>query len=130
MNNIGLQPFSGPSRVLEGRRSYASTSRLENLLIRRNSLINLRLEEVIDIDKNLSLFSNEQLNLLNPRRLYDQGILSFSTSIFRHRRIEALHLLDGREEKLNLMSEELAKQLLDRKHNYIHLGLIVFRPKD
>lgn len=50
---------------MDGKRSEASSSGLENL-IRKNSLINLKLEEVIDIDKNLSLFSNEQWNLLNP----------------------------------------------------------------
>lgn len=38
-------------------------------LTRRNS-VSQRLEKFIDLDRDLTLFSNEQLNTLNPRRLY------------------------------------------------------------
>lgn len=62
-------PFSGSSRTLEGgRRSISSASWLDNL--RNNFTPNQKLEEIIDINKNLKLFSNEQLNILNPRRFY------------------------------------------------------------
>lgn len=36
------------------------------------------------------------------------------------------HLPNGREERLNLITEEFDRQLFTRKHNYIHLRLIVF----
>lgn len=64
------EPFTGPSRIMEGQRSDASSSWLNNILTRRSNLTNHRLEELIDIDRNLTLFSNEQLNVLNSTRLY------------------------------------------------------------
>lgn len=115
MNPVRVQIdfFSGPFRILEERRfEVCSSSWLDNILVRRNNLTSHRLEEIIDIDRNLSLFFNEQLNTLNPRRLYGQGLLSNPTFIFRHYRTEALHLSNGREKKLNLMKNESVQQLL------------------
>lgn len=85
---INIEAFSKPSRTLEERRSISSSSWLDNL--RSNNLPSHRLEEVIDIDWNLELFSNEQLDVLNLRRLYGWGLLSFANSIYRHHRTEAM----------------------------------------
>lgn len=104
---MNTESFTRSSRILGGRRLISSSSWLDNL--RSNNIQGQILEEVIDVDRKLELFSNEQLSVLNPRRLYGQGLLSFSSSIYRHHKIEALHLSDGREERINLMMEGSAR---------------------
>lgn len=125
--NTQTKVFTGSSRTLGGQRNEAnSSSWLNNILEGRNSFASERLEELIDINQNLTIFSNEQLSTLNPKRLYGHGILSFFASVFRHHRIEPFHLPDGKEKRINLMIEESARHLLNKRHNYIHLGLIIF----
>lgn len=58
--------------------------------------------------------------------MYGHNLLSFTSSVYRHHRIEALHLPNNGEERINLMTEESDRQLLHRRHKYIHLGLVVF----
>lgn len=81
-NRTQLESFSGPSRVLEGRRYDANW--LDTLVNKRNNTVsyNHHLKDVIDIDKDLTLFSNKQLNILNPKRLYGQELVNFSSSIY------------------------------------------------
>lgn len=55
------EPFSASSRTI-GRRSVSNSSWIDNL--RSNNIPTHRLEEVININRNLELFSNEQLNIL------------------------------------------------------------------
>lgn len=128
MNNLSrtLQTALGPSRTL--RTEQPSSSWLDRFLRRGSSSNNTasqELEDIIDVENNLELFSNRQLNNLNPTILYRTNRLFSSNSIYRHQRTEALHLPSGREERLTLISPTSVNQLLQRQHNYIHLGMIV-----
>lgn len=74
---IRTKPFTGPSNTLERQQIETnSSSQLGNVLAGRNSLSRQRLEEIVDIKRDLTLFSNGQLNTMNPRRLDSQGLLS------------------------------------------------------
>lgn len=63
----------------------------------RTTILNQRLEKVIHVARNLKLFSIEQLNILNPKRIYGQNL-------FHNFHIEALHLPYGKKERLNLIT--------------------------
>lgn len=54
-----------------------------------------KLEELLDADNDIIIFSNDQLNILNPSRLYSQGLFSNIIGLFRHFRETKLHCLDN-----------------------------------
>ncbi|GLT64484.1 hypothetical protein SLA2020_369750 [Shorea laevis] len=108
-----------------GTRPNMNSSFLDRLLFRRRRRGNYELEDIIDMDRDLTIFSEQQLSGMNPRTLYSVGSLTRSTSLFRHRREVSLSVPDGQIINLPLISPEAASQLQRRDHNFIHLGLIV-----
>ncbi|PON45172.1 hypothetical protein PanWU01x14_261170 [Parasponia andersonii] len=129
-------PFTGGSRTINENSSETGSSRiisrntssgtwLDNIMNRPSSSANsYRLEEVVDVDRDMQIFSDRQLNTLSPRTLYNQGRLSLGT-LFRHHREEAISLRTGRELRLNLITTEAAEALRRQGRQYVHLGLIV-----
>ena len=65
--------FSGPSRTLI-ENTEVETNILNRLISRRNNNT-IHLEEEIYINRDLEIYRNNEINLLNPRRLYNVGIL-------------------------------------------------------
>ncbi|KAG5595887.1 hypothetical protein H5410_037119 [Solanum commersonii] len=48
------------------------------------------LNQVIDVDKDLRIFQQNQLNLLNPKILYDTGYFAKTNQLYRHYREEQI----------------------------------------
>ena len=48
------------------------------------------MEDIIDVDKDLEVHTNNQLNLLNPRILYKTNTLNFNTQLLRINREEEI----------------------------------------
>ena len=71
-----------PSRTLTGITNENSNIQkpcfLGRLLPRKNKLTNT-LKEIVDVDKDLELYTNHQINLLNPQILYRSNSLNFNT---------------------------------------------------
>ena len=64
--------FTGPSRTLT-ETTKIRTSILNVIESRQNR--NIHLEEEIDVNRDLEIYRNNELNLLNLRRLYHVGLL-------------------------------------------------------
>ena len=87
---MNTRPFSKNNRTLIGtsrmitreENSLSSPCFLGKLTIGKNRL-NITLEEVIDVDKDLELYCSHQLNLLNPQILYKTNALNFNTQLLR-----------------------------------------------
>ena len=90
---MNLQAFSGPNRTLTGitqeKSNIEKPSFLGKFLTKKNKLKNT-LEDIIDIDKDLEVYTNNQLNLLNPRVLYKINTLNFNTQLLKINREEEL----------------------------------------
>ena len=61
--------------------------------------LNNALEEIINIDKDLEVYTNHQLSSLNPQVLYKTNVLNFNTQLSRINREEELLVIN---EPLNL----------------------------
>ena len=87
---MNIQPFSGPSRTITTERSsIGRLSFLGRLLSRKKKQENT-LEEVIDVNRDLEVYTNHQINLLNPQILYKTNTLSFHTQLLRINREEEI----------------------------------------
>ena len=63
---MNIQPFSGPSiAITTEKSSIGRPSFLGRLLSRKKKLDNT-LEEVIDVNRDLEVYTNDQISLLNP----------------------------------------------------------------
>lgn len=91
-----------------------------------SSRIDIRLEEIINIGKDVDMFSNNKLKIFSPKRLYSHRFLSTNTGLFRHHRGITLHCPDNQEVRLSLIIEEAAKELKKNdKHYFVHIGLVL-----
>ena len=82
-----------PTRTLTGITNVNSNiekpSFLGRLLTRKNKLKNT-LKEIVDVDKDLEVYTNHQINLLNPQILYRTNSLNFNTQLLRVNREEEI----------------------------------------
>lgn len=117
-----------PSRnFVSGESNNLSTNWLSRLIDRPNTSIrDYRLEEIVNIDRDVSLFSNDELNSLNPSRLYSQGIFNNSTGLFRYLREVEFYSPNNVEIRLNFITPEAATEIKRKNnHTYIHMGLVI-----
>jgi hypothetical protein len=96
------------------------------ILNRRRDRYDLQSDEVIDIDRDVEIFSNNQLSLLNPRVLYKTGQWTFRTGFFRHYRDVKVGCGKNEAVNLNLIGPESIRSLREKDGHYrlMHLGLI------
>lgn len=124
--------FSDPSWTLTDDRSnrtnetnsISSLGWIDNVL-RRSTNTQTQLEEIIDLNRDIEIFSNNQLNTLNPREIYRTGVFTVITGLYRHHREQMFAVPDGNQQIINLMTPEAINQLKIQKYKMIHLGLIV-----
>jgi len=105
--------------------SHRSRSFLDKILNRKKKN-DVQLDEVREIDRDIEIFRNKHLDLLNPRVLYKTGQWTFRTGFFRHYREVKVGCSKDESINLNLIGPESARSLR-QKNNYrlAHLGLIV-----
>ena len=90
---MNIQAFSGPSRTLTGTSTEHSNIERPSYLgkwLTRKKKLNNTLEEIINIDKDLEVYTNHQLSLSNPQVLYKTNVLNFNTQLLRINREEEI----------------------------------------
>ena len=126
----------GRSRTIQEARN--STSSIQdtitsdsflNRIIRRGSGSNsssqtIHLEEEIDVDRNINLYNQHQLDILNPRILYQTGIFNINTTLIRSSREESLRVVD-KTVTIDLLSPETIQKIKQSGKHFVHTGLIV-----
>lgn len=106
--------MENPRRSISGETSTLFTGWLGRLTNRASSSQReLRLEEIIDRDRDrdINIFSNDQLQISNPRRLYSRYIFSNNIGFFRYFRETPLHCPDNTKIRLPLITPEAAKEI-------------------
>ena len=96
---------------MTSRRQTASTSQ--------------QLDEVIDVDKDIQIFQQNKLNLLNPKVLYSAGLFSQKALLYRHYREEQICVTGDDQKYLTLISPESSDEIQKRQMNLMHMGLII-----
>ncbi|KAG5632774.1 hypothetical protein H5410_004491 [Solanum commersonii] len=83
------------------------------------------LNQVIDIDKDLKIFQQNQLNLLNPKILYDTGYFARANKLYRHYREEQISAIEKEIASMNLVNPESIRGIIHNRLTLMHMGLIV-----
>ncbi|KAG5579129.1 hypothetical protein H5410_049756 [Solanum commersonii] len=83
------------------------------------------LNQVIDVDKDLRIFQQNQLNLLNPKILYDTGYFAKTNQLYRHYREEQISAIGKEIATMNLVNQESLRGIVHNKLTLMHMGLIV-----
>ena len=120
---MNLQAFSGPNRTLTGvtqeRSDIEKPSFLGKLLTRKNKLKNT-LQDIIDVEKDLEVYTNHQLNQI----LYKINALHFNIQLLRINREEEI-LVTIEPINLALISKESTIKIKQSGKKLLHLGLII-----
>ena len=134
MNNN--RSFLGRSRTLQDTRNSISNIQdiitadtFVNRIIRRGLGANsneqiIQLEEEIDLHRNINLYNQHQLDILNPRILYQTGMLNVNTILIRSSREESLRVVDNTV-TIHLFSPETIQKIKQSKKHFVHLGLVI-----
>lgn len=127
-----LQPrssFSGPSRTIaessssKGKPKDEISSILSKFKSRKDKQI-IQLDEEIDLDRNLELYNTNQLDVLNPRMLYQTGITNINTTLIRSIREEEIRVINN-SITVDILSPETILKLKRTGKRFFHLGLII-----
>ena len=108
--------------LIENRLGNNMISRLMNNNSRQN--IGQQLDEVIGVDKDIQIFQQNSLRLLNPKVLYSAGIFSQKAQLYKHYREEQMCVIKN-SHHLSLISSDSTKEILRTNMNLMHMGLIV-----
>ena len=84
-----------------------------------------QLDELIDVDRDIEIFKQNKLKLLNPQVLYNTGFFSSTAHLYRHYREEQLSVSEDDSENINLISKESMQEIQKRRMNLMHMGLVV-----
>jgi len=84
-------PFTGTSQTISGHtqrsESINQNPSLLDRLLRRTNQSSRQLEEIVDINNNIDISTNDRINSLNPRQINNLNWLSTDrTSLYRYRR--------------------------------------------
>ena len=126
---------SGRSRTLQEARNSTSNIQdtitsdnfLNKILNRRPGSSNqqiVQLEEEIDLDRNINLYNQHQLDILNPKTLYQTGMLNVNTVLIRSSREESLRVLD-KTVTIDLFSPETIQKIKQSGKHFAHIGLVI-----
>ena len=125
---MSIQSFSGPSRTITIERSLMGRSSLLGKLLARKKKLETTLEEVIDVERDLEIYTNHQISLLNPQVLYKTPIISFNTQLLRINREEEL-LVTTDPVNIRLISKKSIRKIRQSGKRLLHLGLTVIEIK-
>ena len=121
---MSLQPFSGSSRTITSERSLIGKLSFFGKLLAKKKKLEMTLEEIIDVDCDLEIYTNHQITLLNPQVLYKTPAISFSPQLLRINREEEL-LVTTEPVNIRLISKESSRKIRQSGKRLLHLGLIV-----
>jgi len=118
--------FSNRNRSsLESQRASFSQDRLGNNMLARlmksSRPSSHQLDEIIDVDRDIEIFKQNKLKLLNPQVLYNTGLFSSTTHLYRHYREEQLSVSENDSESINLISKESIQEIQKRRMNLMHI---------
>ena len=80
---MSLQPFSGSSRTVTTERSLIGKPSFLGKCLAGKKKLDTTLEEIIDVDRDLEIYTNHQITLLHPQILYKTPIISFNSQLLR-----------------------------------------------
>ena len=121
---MSLQLFSGNSRTITTESSLiGKPSFLRKLLTWRKKL-ETTLEKIVDVNRDLEIYTNHQITLLKSQVLYKTPIISFNSQLLRINREEEL-LVTNESVNTRLISEERSRKIWQSGKRLLHLGLIV-----
>ena len=83
------------------------------------------LNQVIDVDNDLRIFKQNQLNLLNPKTLYNTGYFARNNQLYRHYREEQISVTGEEIVTIDLVNPESLKKIVSNRLTLMHMGLIV-----
>lgn len=128
---MNIIPFSGnsvtlasTSRNITKEDSSISKPSFLSRILKNKSKLNVTLEEVVDVEKDLEIYHNHHIELLNPKILYKTGNLSFNSQLLRINREEEI-LVTTNEVRIPLVSLESIRKIKESGKRLVHLGLIV-----
>ena len=125
---MSLQSFGGRSRTITTERSIIGKSTFLGKLLAWKKRLETSLEEVIDVDHDLKIYTNHQITLLNPQVLYKTPAISFNIQLLRINREEEL-LVTTEPVNIRLISKESSRKISQSGKMLLHLSLIVIRIK-
>lgn len=124
--------FSNRNRNSQERqRTSFSQDRLGNNMLARIMHNSSRpssshqLDKLIDVDRDIEIFKQNKLKLLNPQVLYNTGFFSSTAHLYMHYREEQLSVSENDSESINLISKEFMQEIQKRRMNLMHMGLVV-----
>ena len=101
-------------------------SLVSRILSRSKKPSEIQLDEVIDINRDIDIFRENSLQLLNPRKLYSSGLLTGNSQLYKHYRETQVSVCRSQDyTSLNLIDSESMRQLKTNNMNLMHLGLLV-----
>lgn len=119
------RPFTGTSRTISKENSRIGEKNFMDKLVGRKSCSDITtLEEIVDIDKDLEVYNNQEINLLNPRILYHVGRFKSGSSLLKINREEQI-LVTERAVNLQLVSKQTTREIKKKGRKLAHLGLII-----
>ena len=83
----------------------------------------MTLEEIIDVDRYLEIYTKHQITLLNPQILYKTPIINFNSQLLRINREEEL-LVTNEPVNIRLISKENSKIIRKSGKRLLHLGCL------
>ena len=121
---MSLQPFSGTSRTITTKRSFINKPSFLSKLLARKKKLDTTLEEIIDVERDLEIYTNYQITLLNAQVLYKTPVISFKSLLLRINREEEL-LVTTEPVNIRLISKKSSRKIIQSSKRLLHLGLIV-----
>ena len=121
---MSLQAFTGSSKTITSERSLIEKPSFLGRFLARKKKLDITLEELIDVDRDLEIYTNHQITLLNPQILYKTPAISFNTQLLRINREEEI-LVTTEPINLRLISKESSRKIRQSGKRLLHLGLIV-----
>ena len=121
---MSRQAFNGPSRTITSERSLIGKPSFFGKLLAKKKKLEMTLEEIIDVDRDLEIYTNHQVTLLNPQILYKTPVISFNSQLLRINREEEL-LVTTEPVNIRLISKESSRKIRQSGKRLLHLGLIV-----
>ena len=76
----------------------------------RKKKLDTTLKDIIDVDRDLAIYTNHQITSLNPQILYKTPIISFNSHLLRINREEGL-LVTTEPVNIRLISKESSRKI-------------------
>ena len=114
---MSIQAFNGPSRTITSERNFIGKPLVLGRILAKKKKLDITLEEIIDVDRDLEIYTNIQITLLNPQILYKTPVISFRSQLLRINREEEL-LVTTEPVNIRLISKESSRKIAKVEKDY------------